>query len=88
MALGALAIPLVGFLKSQPVYCDCGVQFVLVERDADQVLGNQIAGRDAPLLHRSAHCGDASFYDAERLRRGTIILPMQNQNEGDGSQGE
>ncbi len=75
MALRALAIPLVGFLKGKPIHGDGGVQLVFVECNADQVLSDQIARCDAPLLHGRAHGGDACFHYTKRLRWATARVP-------------
>jgi hypothetical protein len=64
-----LAIALVGLAQRARVDRDDGVQPILVERDAQQVLLHDLARRGAPLLHRAAHVRDARLDHGEGLAR-------------------
>ena len=75
LALRALAIALVGFVQRVGIDGDDGVQLAVVARDAQQVLGDDLARGDAALLHRRLHFGDGGFDDLEwPARRGSLGL--------------
>ena len=65
MAGGALAVAFVGFFECGGIDDDGGVELVLIERNAGQVLGYQIAGGEVFLLHGSSHGRDSGFDHVE-----------------------
>ncbi len=62
---GALAIERVGLFERVGIHGDRGVQLVLVEGDAREILRHQFARGDALLLQGGAHLGDAGFHHGE-----------------------
>jgi hypothetical protein len=90
LALGALAVALVGLLERIGIDRDHGVQPVLVERDALQRLPHQLARCHAALLHRRAHLGDRRLDDAERRGGGGLgpALGLAGRQRGRAHRGE
>ena len=82
LSLRALAIALVGDLERLRVDRDRRVQRVLVQRDAHQILLDDLPRRDAAGLHRGLHLGNRRFDDGEGLvraswpggRRGPLLV--------------
>ena len=65
---GALSIERIGLCKRIGIDGDGGVQAILVETDANQVLRDDLARGDAAFLHSRLHLGDGGGLDLERRR--------------------
>ena len=59
----------VGFRQGVFVDRDGGVEPLFVERDADQVLGDELPGGEFAALHRGLEVGDGGLHDREGLGR-------------------
>ena len=67
---------------------DGRVQPLFMERNADEVLRNQLARREFPALHRRLQLQDAGFDYREPLgARLWRVAPRERQQERDGQQG-
>jgi hypothetical protein len=60
-----LAIRVVGFLERARIHVDDGVQPILVQRDARQVLLHEVARCHASLLQRALHVGNRRLDNRE-----------------------
>ena len=65
----ALGVEPIGLGQRPGVHRQRRVDALFVERDALQVLLDQLSGRDPPLGHRLLHVGDAGFDHGEGRRR-------------------
>ena len=71
-ALRPLAILLIGVFEHMRIHRDHGVQLVLIERNARQVLRHQFTRRDPTLGQRRFHLGNARFH------HGKLCLSQQS----------
>jgi hypothetical protein len=84
-----LAVELRGFVERARIDCDRRMYAVLVHRQPDQILADDLAGRDAPgcqsgLQFREARLGDSKRWLGQAVSSGTG-LSTGNQDSGDNS---